>query len=777
MPKSYAYSLLAFLLLVSAWMASTLPSTRFDYNFDKFFKPDDAATEYFEEHRKQFGTDNDFVLLGIVRESGIFDTAFYREINALSTDIESLELVTRVLSPTSIRIPIREPLTGALFERPILTGNPEKDSLYVYATPWLSGSFFSKERPALSILIETEQKLSKDKCDVLYWDLHALLEDYSFDSVHLAGRSIGQVVYIEKIQKEFALFLGIALLFVTILLFIMFGTLRGVVIPLITVLLAVVWSIGILNLSGAGISILLNMLPPVIFVVGMSDAVHLYARYLEELRKGHEKDYALRQMVRDTGLATLLTSITTSVGFASLYFTGIPALQEFGLLTAAGVLAAFVISIILMPAWLSLSGTPNKSLNKRFFNSWDGALSRAFPKIIAYRKPLLWGALALGFTFSLSATQLRQNNFLLEDLKPGEKLSRDFAFFDQSFSGVRPFELGIRSPSGKIALTDSTRLRALEDIEAYLKDKYGVRATNSVLDIYRGLVQSRNNGRPEAYRLPETAREWKQAHSDFDRLHRSGRSRLVLDSARVYARLFGRVGDLGARHFEANNEAFFSFISEQDYDGLFDLEVSGTGTLIDRTNQNLVGSLSRGLAAAFVLISLIMGFVFKSGRMLAIALIPNILPLLAVAAVMYYLGIDLKLSTSIIFTIAFGIAVDDTIHILSRYKLELLKGRPPYIALKDSFVHTGKALIVTSIILLGGFISLCFSSFQSTFYIGLLVSLTLLFALIFDLSILPALLYSLKAKSIGAKGDLPFAEKENQQNEQAQTQAVIEPKG
>lgn len=740
MQKKWAYLLLTGLGVLTLALASTLPGTYFDYDFDKFFKPSDPATAYFETHRQTFGTDNDFVLVGLVSKDGVFNQPFYEKLAALTEALASTPHVIEVRSPSNIKIPVREPLTGSIFQRPILGSNPEKDSLQVFSNPALIDNFFSRDTTAVSILLLTSQGLSKQKSDEMSAGLYSILDTFEFDGVHVGGRAIGQVVYINKIQGEFAIFMLIAIGFVVVLLYFMFRSFRGIVLPLVTVLLAVVWSIGILNLSGSGIGILLNMLPPVIFVVGMSDAVHLYARYLEELKRGHSQRYALRQMTFDTGLATLLTSITTAIGFASLYFTGIPTLQEFGLLTAAGVLAAFVIAITMMPAWLSLTTPPAKALTTKANLYWDTFLENLFPKVIHFRKPLIIGMAVITAIFALSSTQLGLNNFLLEDLKPKEKLRQDFSFFDQYFAGVRPFELGIKLKNTDEDFFNAEHLQALEKLQLWLPEHYGVAALNSPVSVIKSINQTYNGGRSAYYKLPEAERDWNTQTAQMQKMHQAGKLSVVLDSTATYARVFGRAGDWGAQEFEKRNAALQTFISEEGLDKQFDISISGTGTLIDRTNQNLVYSLAKGLGVAFALISLIMGLMFRSIRMVAIALIPNILPLLAVASVMYYLGIDLKMSTSIIFTIAFGIAVDDTIHLLSRYKLELIKGRVPYLALRNAFVHTGKALIITSIILFGGFISLCFSSFQSTFYIGLLVTLTLGFALLFDLSLLPALM-------------------------------------
>ena len=729
---------LILLLAVSVFFGSTLPDTGFDYNFDKFFKPDDQATQYFQVHRDTFSTDNDFILVGVVNEGGVFESDFLTKVEELTADLEGMPYVTSVISPTNAKVRVREPLTGTVFQRPLLSGKRDLDSNRVFTDPSVVGNLFSTDTTAISIVAMTKEFLNKDESDELAESLNAILSEYEFDGVHLSGRAIGQVVFIKKIQTEFVLFMSLAMAFVVVLLYIMFRSTRGIILPMVTVLLAVVWSVGILNLAGKGISILLNMLPPVIFVVGMSDAVHLYSRYLEELKKGLSKKESIKLMTTDTGLATLLTSITTSIGFASLWFTGIPALQEFGVLTAVGVMAAFVIAIVMMPACLTLFREPKRYLETANTARWDGFLLTLFNIVTKNRKTVFITTGLISTVMIVAISSIDLNNYLLEDLKKSEKLRQDFTFFDQYFSGVRPFDVGLKWEND-VDLNDPEYFQSLNKLHVYLEESYGVGAVISPLSVLKELNRSNHGGKNEFYRLPEKESELKRLLRDYKKILTTGKiSNLTTEDGR-YVRVLGRVGDLGAKHFASKNKELNAFLDKEGITNKALISITGTGTLIDRTNQTLVVSLSKGLGAAFVLISILMGLMFRSLRMVLIALAPNLLPLLAVGAIMALAGINLNMSTGIIFTIAFGIAVDDTIHLLSRYKLELMKGMSSLEAMKNAYLHTGKALIITSIILFGGFIGLCFSSFQSTFFIGLFVTLTLGFALVFDFTLLPPL--------------------------------------
>ena len=220
MTKKWAIFFLFAVIAVTVLFGLTLPNTKFDYDFDKFFKPDDEPTQYFNEHRETFGTDNDFILIGVVNNGGVFDEVFLSEIEKLTAEVKEMPYVKDVISPSTLKNYVREPLTGAIFQTPVIRGDREKDSIRVFTDQSLVDNIFSENAPAISLVVITEPRLSKNKSDVIFTALKSTIQKYKFDDVHLAGRAIGQVVYVNKIQTEFSLFMGIALIFIVILLFV-----------------------------------------------------------------------------------------------------------------------------------------------------------------------------------------------------------------------------------------------------------------------------------------------------------------------------------------------------------------------------------------------------------------------------------------------------------------------------------------------------------------------------------------------------------------------------
>jgi hypothetical protein len=284
-------------------------------------------------------------------------------------------------------------------------------------------------------------------------------------------------------------------------------------------------------------------------------------------------------------------------------------------------------------------------------------------------------------------------------------------------------------------------LREVLGIETYLEENYGTGPIASPTALVRSLNQAVNGGSPEAYQLPQHPSDWRKVNRFLKRfLAGNDRASQLISNDRQLARISSRIEHERNAITLEKTEALREYIRQHTDTSLVKFTVTGTSNLIDKNNEYLARNMFAGLAIAFGVVAIIAGLLFRSLRMVLITLIPNIIPLMLVAAIMGYFGITLKLSTSIVFTIAFGIAVDDTIHFISKLKLELDKDKPLIIALKRTFLSTGKAIMVTSLILSGGFLILLLSSFGGTFYTGLLISLTLIFALLIDLTLLPVLI-------------------------------------
>jgi predicted RND superfamily exporter protein len=297
---------------------------------------------------------------------------------------------------------------------------------------------------------------------------------------------------------------------------------------------------------------------------------------------------------------------------------------------------------------------------------------------------------------------------------------------------------------------DKEIIQKLDSVETYLENEFGVTVKSSLVKILKTLNRSAHAGNADSYEIP-TANSKIRSFKRIIKVADKGRFVYgFIDSTEQKTRVSGTIPDLGNVLAREKTEALFAFIKKNNLDQDIEFKVTGTGYLLDKNMRYLAVSLIKGLGISIILVALIIGFVYRSGRILIISIITNVLPLVVIAGYMGFTGVELKTSTSIIFTIAFGIAVDDTIHFLGKFKYELMKGKGKLYALKRSYFTTGKAMILTTLILSSGFLLLVFSSFLGTFYMGLLLCITFVVALVADLTLLPVLLllfYKEKPKS------------------------------
>jgi len=723
---------------------SIQPDLQFDYRYEQFFPKDDADLNFFEEYREKFESDNDFLNIGLLNHEGLFQRDFLLRLDSLTKDLEALPSVVSVKSITNITYP-KLGFEG-IKEEPFIHLNGKswrKDSLNLYQHEALLNTLVSSDFPATSILIKTEDYLPRKKSDPLIKAIKALKKKYSgFDEFHVAGRIVAQSHYMLKLGTEMALFMSISIVLLIAFLWVTFRSWWGVVIPLIVVLLSILWTMTFMKISGKAFDLLTVLMPTIIFVVGMSDVIHILSKYLEELRKGVPKYDALKKSFTEVGFATFLTSFTTAVGFYALLIATIQPIKDFGWYTGAGVFISYGLAFSLFPAVLLNVKTPKIVLKERKTKGWDTFLLKSFIKLLRYRKQILIANIVLIVLAVVFASQVRIENYLLEDLSESDPVKQDVQFFEDKLSGVRPVEISVILKEGE-KLWSAKTLKEFNKLQDYLRNEYEISALLSPVSVVKGVNQTLRGGRSRFYRFPKSDEQLEKVISFIEKnLNKNqikNQLKLVVSNDGTI-RFSGKVADFGATVINRRNSELYAYVEKEVLDDLMDLRVTGTADLIDKNNEYLSENMLLGLILAFFVIGLIVTAIFKSFSMLLITWFVNLIPLLIVAGVMGLVSIDLRISTSLIFSIAFGIAVDDTIHFLTRYKMELRQGRTNLYAIKRSFISTGKAIIMTSIMLCAGFVTLLGSNFMSTYYIGLLVSITLLFAVLIDMTLLPILL-------------------------------------
>ena len=736
-----------FLTIVGVWLISQL---RFNYDFEEFFPQNDPETTYFKDFRSTFESDFDYFIVVLERSEGIFDSTFLSRVDSLNNALKTLPEVIEAVGPTQVMDYAVDPVFGGFFSSPWVNfRTPENllgDSARVYENKQWVGIFFSPDAKSVAINMKHTPQLAVHKCDQLFLNVEQMVKEHGFPEAHLIGRAKGQKMYVELMIKELIMFIGISLLCTIVFLFIAFRSFWGIAIPSVIVLLSILFTMAFMKIIGKDIDLMLTVMPTIIFVVGMSDSIHVLTKYMQELRSGKDRVSAIKAAFKSIRLATFLTAVTTAIGFLTLVFSSIKPISDFGIYTSIGVLLAYGLTYTLLPAVIIVTNPKRMTAFAESGDFWTPVLHRGLQWVFKKRKWILIGCVVLIGVSFWGIQRIQVDNLMLEDLKDDHPLKQDFAFMEKRFGGCRPFELSIQLDT-VVDVYDLKVLHQIDTLGYFLQHEYGVGALFSLTEMVKSGNRTLNSGLAEFRVIPEDSMEMKRIERYLKRRDMQKITSLTYNEDRHILRIAGRASDSGRQHYAKLNEKMKSFVQNNCPD-LMEHRVTGTAFLMDLNNAYLVDNMLLDLFLSVAVIGLIMGLVYRSWLMIPLTIIPNLIPLIVVAGIMGFAGIPLKLSTSIIFNIAFGIAVDDTIHFLARVKTYLSDGKSKLYAVKRTFLTTGKAMIVTTLILSGGFATLIFSDFLGTFYIGLLISMTLFIALFFELMITPlvVILFFVKKK-------------------------------
>jgi predicted RND superfamily exporter protein len=743
--RKLAYTALGFVIIVTCLSAYELRKIRFDYDFESFFPQGDPDLATYVDFRKTFEYDNEYVLLAIVNEKGNFQQEFLNRVADLTDSLKNTKDVTFVTSPTTMEVfevtgfgPSHSPLIH-IYE----PENLKADSAAVYGTPGMVGSFFSRDGKSVCIYIKTTEGIKKAPSDSLLANIDREVQRQHFDKVYTASKARGQKVYLERLTGEFVQFFIASFFLIVLFLYISFRSFWGIWVPVTIVLLAILWTLALMTATGKALDIMTVLLPTMMFVVGMSDVVHILTKYIEELRINPDIDKfdALIITLKETGFATFITLLTTSLGFLTLINSAVIPIRDFGIYTSLGVFIAFILSYSILPLVLFILPKPKIAAKPVESDFWRKQLHRLLLWILRNGKALAIGTVVILIISIYGITQIKLNNYLIEGLTRKDELRTDFEYFEKNYSGVRPFEILITAKDTNSSLWNPDEMRAMDKLENYLAKDFGVGFIISPASLVKETNKALNNNDNSFYRLPENDSDLiavTDQFREFSRLRQDDVRKLITKDG-IQARLTGKMADVGSKVFRERTAALNAFTASDPVMKSIDVHVTGAALMFDKNNQYLVNNTIQGLFLSILAVALISAIVHRNWRMMLIAIIPNLIPIIIIGGVMGFFGIEMKSATSIIFSIAFGIATDDTIHFLARLRLEMKEGRKVIYCMKNAFLSTGKAVVVTALILCGGFFSLITSGFESTFYFGLLVSVTLFVAVLTDLLLFPLL--------------------------------------
>ncbi|MFC1609941.1 RND family transporter [Myxococcota bacterium] len=719
-----------------SWIARDL---RYDYGIEELFPDETALREPFIASEETFGRDDNRALVAFDLPD-LFTKEGMTHLRELTDALAQIEGVARVTSLANV-----ERVTGDDDEIKVerLVGDDlspealERARDAVDREPLLKGLYASEDQRSVGIVIEygVPRGQAQRRMDVGD-EIDGVLERVGRDGVtyHQTGIPFIRTLYGRLLLRDNLTVIPGMLLCLIVLLAVIFRRVAGVVFPLAVVLVATTWVAGFTVLLDAPLNMVTNVVTPLILVVGIADSIHILNCYSERF-SGNKRE-ALEIACAEMGLSCLLTSFTTSVGFGVLLLTNIPALRELGLFAVVGVASAYLTTLLGLPIALSLV-KPFRP--RRAIGESSGLLWRYFLTVKAHHRVFLWVGLLLTVLCGALATQLDRESRLLEDLREDHPAMVARTFIEKRFGGAMPMVVLLRADVDAFRTPDA--ISGLAKISDAIVEDPNVSSPvglHTVVETLHGALVPE-----DSERLPRTRELVAQELLLYEMSGDTQIEELVSpDFSSV--RIMARAGDVLTSDLAAT-KARLSHVAENAFpDKDVRIDVTGTLVLAHAVNQTMVGNMVSSFLTAFLVILVTMFLMFRRWRLALLALIPNIAPLFVLLAFMTLAGISLKVTTAFIFAIAFGIAVDDTIHFLARVRLERQRGASQDDAVRAAVTGTGRAIIQTTVVLVLGCSFLLTSSFLANFNFGLLTGVTLTAALVADMTILPALLVTLE---------------------------------
>jgi predicted RND superfamily exporter protein len=747
------------LTIVMVWFAMHL---ELSHDFAKVIPVSDPEYQEYLKFKSEFGEDGNVLIIGIESDK-LFTTPVFKGLYVLTEDLKSFPGVENVVSLTHLFLLKKDSLAekfnfSAISPLPPLNDR-EADSLrQIIINQPIYKNLFINEKQNVSLIavsLNKDQLDSKEKITMvnnITARVNRFGEKFNI-KLHYSGLPYIRAYTSEKIPKELTLFLVLSVIVTTLSLFLFFKTFSSVIFPLILLFLSIIWSMGLIALFGYKMTLMTGLIPPLIVVIGIPNSVYLISKYHTEYRKCRNKIRALVQVIQKIGLVTLMINANTALGFLTLYFTDVVPLQQFGLIACIATMLTYLISIILIPGVLSLLPPPTEK-SVRHLDSVRVRKAIAFFKyLVSEKRTVVYAITLIAVGVSIfGLTKLKAVSFMVDDLPKNDKIYIDLKFLESNFKGVMPFEI-IVDTHKKAGLRKTQVLKKIEALQEKLSTYPELSRTTSVTDIFKLARMAFYDNKPEEYQLP--SRDELGFIMSYYKKDKSAASKknilnTIVDKDFSKTRITGNVKDIGSIKMEvlmgkiqADMDSIFK---DPENESSVTTMITGTTKIFIKANDYLVKNLFWSLIATFVLIAGQMYWLFKSWKITLVSMLANFIPLLIIAGVMGFTNIPLKPSTVLIFGIAFGIAIDNTIHYLAKFRLDRKMGLNVKDATMLSLDETGQGIIYTSIILLLGFLVFVPSSFGGTVALGLLTSMTLFIALFSNLIVLPSLVISFEVQ-------------------------------
>ena len=746
--------ILILLAIATTFMGYHAQNVKMSYKFAGLLPEDDSTQIAYERFLEQFSEDGNVMVLGVQGEE-LYNYRNFRDWHKLGNDLMEIEGVDSIFSEAHLFKLVKNTEERRFNLEPVVkkvpTSRDEVDSLVaeINSLPFYKGllSNDSTDASLMMVFVNAEKFNSEDRGHVVE-NIRNRAEEFSEAhnmQVHYSGLPYIRTVTSERVKDELGMFVGLAGLVAATLLFLFFRSFKVVIICLLVVAAGVVWSLGTMALFDFRLTMLMALIPPLMIVIGIPNCVFLLNKYHQEYR-GHGKQMkALARVIQRIGNATFMTNCTTATGFVTFVFTSSAVLQEFGVIASINIINVFFLSVLIVPTVFSFFAEPRERHTKHLDRKWTkGFVDWLVLLVSRHRKAIyIITAMALvagGFGINMIETSGR----IVDDLPQDDSVVRDLTFFEENFGGVMPLEVLISAKEGGGRITSEGNLRRIENLQKKIEEYPEISRSLSIVDAVKFAKQGYYNNNPRKYALISGyERSFIQPYLRDGGAGGKDLAQMFVDSTQSTARITAQIADIGTEQMDSLMAKIEPQVAEVFPPDKYEVTFTGSSIVFVKGTNYLVKNLFISLAIAIVLIAIIMSILFTSARMVLISLFPNLIPLICTGALMGYFGVPLKPSTILVFSIAFGISVDDTIHFLAKYRQEIkLREWDLRTATLMAVRETGLSMFYTSVILFFGFAMFVASTFGGIVALGLLVSVTLLIAMFTNLVLLPSMLLS-----------------------------------
>lgn len=721
--------------------------------------PDDHEVNLeYNAFLKEFGEEGNIIVVGS-KDPKLFTPKIFKEWQVLMTELKKQSEVDFIISVDNIKKLQKNDSLNSFQLIPFIDKkqttnvsylNKIKKELY-NKTPFYEGLLFNKKSQTLRAVVYLDKKIintPKRKDFVLNSFIPKILafEKNTGVDLKVSGMPYIRTLNATSILSEISLFIAAALFITSLIFFFFFRSHRATLIAVLIVVVGVMWTFGFIGLFRFEITILTGLIPTLVIVIGIPNCIFLTNKYQQEYSAHGNKARALQRVITRVGMATLMTNLTTAAGFATFMITNSELLKEFGLIAAVSIVSLFFLCLMIIPIYYSYQPIPKEKHLNHLNRNYIKVFMQWIEKMVKYNRRYVYAiAISLFIISVFGALKIKTSGSLTEDMPKSEAFFKDIIFFEKEFDGVMPLEITINTKR-KNGVMGLTTLKRMEELQESIEVFPELSKPLSIVNLVKYSKQAFYNGNPDFYELPTSQEQAfilsyaknsaKNSQKDFIKSY-------VSKDGSV-ARITTFMKDIGTGNMEKVENKLVLKINKIFPSDRYDVTLTGKAYVFQKGTKYLLDNLISSLLFAIFLISMLIVFMFRSFKMVVISLIPNLLPLIITAGLMGYFGIPLKPSTILIFSIAFGLSVDDTIHFLAQYRQELANHnwkikKSVFATLKEA----GVSMFYTSVVLFSGFSVFMLSSFGGTIALGGLIAFTLFFGMLSNLLLLPCLVLTL----------------------------------